>query len=145
MRNYRKKNFWKFYFMELKTSLPSWILKLAVYLFPSFFSLSLTNYLVFDIFICILLLCSIYVQNLQQEVYVFYKFCVLCCIVLFTFIFNIFVTNESMYIVMTIEKKELLSMNCLKRERMITINNSYREFLRFFLIHQFINKMTYSP
>ena len=34
------------------------------------------------------------------------KFCVLCCLVLVTFIFNIFVTNESMYIVMMIEKKQ---------------------------------------
>ena len=50
-------------------------------------------------------LCSIYVQKLQQAAYVFCKFCVLCCLALFTFIFNIFVTNESMYIVMMIEKK----------------------------------------
>ena len=50
-------------------------------------------------------LCSIYVQKLQQVAYVSCKFCVLCCLVLSTFIFNIFVTNESMYIVMMIEKK----------------------------------------
>ena len=53
-------------------------------------------------------LCSIYVQNLQQAVYGFCKFCVLCCVVLFTFVFNLFVTNESMYIVMMIEKKNVL-------------------------------------
>ena len=34
-------------------------------------------------------LCSIYVQNLQQAVYVFCKFCVLCYLVFFTSIFNI--------------------------------------------------------
>ena len=49
-------------------------------------------------------LCSIYVQNLQQALYVFCKFCVLCFLVLFAFIFNLCVTNESMYIVMMIEK-----------------------------------------
>ena len=54
----------------------------------------------------LMFLCSIYVQNLQQAVYVFCKFSVLCCLVLFAFIFNIFVTNESMYIVMMIEKKQ---------------------------------------
>ena len=49
-------------------------------------------------------LCSIYAQYLQQAVYVFCKFCVLCCLVLFTFIFNLFVTNDLMYIAMMIEK-----------------------------------------
>ena len=37
---------------------------------------------------------------------VFCKFCVLCCLVLFTFIFNTFVTSESKYIVMMIEKNK---------------------------------------
>ena len=50
-------------------------------------------------------LCSIDVQNLQKVVYVFCKFCVLRCLVLFTFILNIFLGNESMYIGMMIEKK----------------------------------------
>ena len=40
----------------------------------------LTKYLVFYNFICIL--CSIYVQNLHQAVYVLCKFCILCCVVL---------------------------------------------------------------
>ena len=72
---------------------------MALYLFPSFF-FSLTKYLVFNIFyMYFIFLCSIYVLNLQQAVYVF-------CLVLFTFIFNIFLTNESMYIVMMIEKKK---------------------------------------
>ena len=55
-------------------------------------------------------LCSIYVQNLKGAAHVFCKFCVLCCIILFTFIFNIFATNESMYIVMMIEEKILNNM-----------------------------------
>ena len=50
-------------------------------------------------------LCSIYAQYLQQAVYVFCKFCVLCCLVLFTFIFNLFVTNESMHIVIMMKTK----------------------------------------
>ena len=83
---------------------------MALYFFPSLFSL--TKYLAFNIFsMYLMFLCSIYVQNLQQAVYVFCKFCVLCCLVLFAFIFNIFVTNESMYIVMMIEKKELLKFS----------------------------------
>ena len=87
----------------------------ALYLFPSFFFLfffSLTKYLVFNIFyVHFMFLCSIYVQNLQQAVYGFCKFCVLCCVVLFTFVFNLFVTNESMYIVMMIEKKIKVWLN----------------------------------
>ena len=81
---------------------------MTLYLFPSFFYyfLSLTEYLVFNIFyMYIMFLCSIYIQNLQQAVYVFCKFCVLCCLVLFTFIFNLFVTNESMHIVIMMKTK----------------------------------------
>ena len=62
-------------------------------------------------------LCSIYVQNLQQAVYVFSKFCVLCCLVLFTFIFNLFITNESMYIVMMIKKEIILPNSSLVRDK----------------------------
>ena len=51
---------------------------------------------------------------IELAVYVFCKFCVLCCLVSFTFMFNIFLTDESMYIVMMIEeKKKNTSSGCL--------------------------------
>ena len=84
---------------------------MALYLYPNFFFylfFSMTKYLVFNIFcMYFMFLCSIYVQNLQQVLYVFWKFCVPYCLVLFTFIFNLWVTNESMCIVMMIGKNNL--------------------------------------
>ena len=71
-------------------------------------------------------LCSIDVQNLQQVVYVFCKFCVLRCLVLFTFILNIFLANESMYIAMMIEKNPAI---LLKRD---SKHLHSREFCRIF-------------
>ena len=70
-------------------------------------------------------LCSIYVQNLQQALYVFRKFCVLCCLVLFTFTFNIFVTNESMYIVMMREKKKSMCQDFCTEHPDVTISYVY--------------------
>ena len=56
----------------------------ALYLFLFFFSL--TKYLVFNIFYMhFMFLRSIYVQNLQQAVYVFCTFCVLPCFIYFYF------------------------------------------------------------
>ena len=84
---------------------------MALYLYPNFFFylfFSMTKYLVFNIFcMYFMFLCSIYVQNLQQVLYVFWKFCVPYCLVLFTFIFNLCVTNDSMCIVMMIGKNNL--------------------------------------
>ena len=85
-----------------------------LFFFLVFFSLSLSLwpsiYLAFNMYL--MFLCSTYVQNLQKAKYVFRKFCVLCYLVLFTFIFNTFATSNSMYIVMMIEKK-ILSNICI--------------------------------
>ena len=58
-------------------------LSLSQFLFYFFFSLSI-QYLIFLYVLCFL--CSIYVQNLQQAVYVFCKFSVLCCFIYFLFL-----------------------------------------------------------
>ena len=47
---------------------------------------------------------------------------VLCCLVLFTFIFNIFLTNEPMYIVMMIEKQILEKQRTI--DHIIIFNDS---------------------
>ena len=73
-------------------------------------------------------LCSIYVQNLQQAVYVFCKFCVLYCLVLFTFIFNLFVTNESMYIVMMINKKQKNPTKIKMKQFILLMKTSYTRY-----------------
>ena len=66
-------------------------------LFFFFFFFTLSKYLAYNMFsMSLMFLCLIYVHNLQWAVYVFCKFCVLCRLVLFAFIFNIFVTSESM-------------------------------------------------
>ena len=81
---------------------------MALYFFPSlfFFSSSLTKYLVFNIF-------YVYVFYVQSTYRIYSKqymssVSFVPCGVLFylLFIFNIFVTSESMYIVMMIEKKK---------------------------------------
>ena len=78
------------------------------FFFPFFFLFSLTKYLVFNIFLYVFYVFS--VQSMYRIYSKWYMSSVsfVSCGVLFylRFIFNIFVTSESMYIVMMIEKRK---------------------------------------